>query len=113
MSQRPRQLWRGSIVALAAVSLVLPPALAAMTRSDSLRDLSLSETLLGQFTPASGDPRLLARYSAMSAEARRNFSFTPAVNADSRKNTPTTSVIRHRTDPSPPAPTPPLPPECP
>src|SRR3546814_1130353 len=55
MAQRPRQFWRGSIVALAAVSLVLPPALAAMTRSDSLRDLSLSETLLGQFTPASGD----------------------------------------------------------
>src|SRR3546814_14411441 len=35
MAQRPRQFWRGSIVALAAVSLVLPPALAAMTRSDS------------------------------------------------------------------------------
>src|SRR3546814_10472713 len=75
MAQRPRQFWRGSFVALAAVSLALPPALAAMTRSDHLRDLSLSETLLGQFTPASGDPRLIARYSAMSEAVRSNFSF--------------------------------------
>ncbi len=100
MAQRPRQFWRGSIVALAAVSLVLPPALAAMTRSDDLRGLSLSETLLGQFTPASGDPRLLARYSAMSEETRRNFSFTPAVNEESRKNRAITVVIRKRDDAS-------------
>src|SRR3546814_2135689 len=37
MAQRPRQFWRGSIVALAAVSLVLPPALAAMTDRKSTR----------------------------------------------------------------------------
>src|SRR3546814_3805040 len=96
MAQRPRQFWRGSFVALAAVSLALPPALAAMTRSDHLRDLSLSETLLGQFTPASGDPRLIARYSAMSEEVRSNFSFTPAVNEESRKSRAITVVIRKR-----------------
>src|SRR3546814_16022171 len=100
MAQRPRQFWRGSFVALAAVSLALPPALAAMTRSDHLRDLSLSETLLGQFTPASGDPRLIARYSAMSEEVRSNFSFTPAVNEESRKSRAITVVIRKREDAS-------------
>src|SRR3546814_15711100 len=100
MAQRPRQFWRGSFVALAAVSLALPPALAAMTRSDHLRDLSLSETLLGQFTPASGDPRLIARYSAMSEEVRSNYSFTPAVNEESRTSRAITAVIRKGEDAS-------------
>src|SRR3546814_14446539 len=45
MAQRPRQFWRGSIVALAAVSLVLPPAPAPSTRSDSLRDLSVRQAV--------------------------------------------------------------------
>ena len=61
MTRKPRHFWKGSLTALAVVSLALPPALAAMSRSERIRDTALSETLLGQFTPASGDPRLIAR----------------------------------------------------
>ncbi len=98
MARTPRHFWKGSIVVLAAMSLALPPALAAMTRGDTVRDLTLSETLLGQFTPASGDPRLIARYGKVSEEARRNFSFTPAVTEEARKNRAITVVIRKRED---------------
>ena len=70
MTRKPRHLWKSSLTALAVVSLALPPALAAMSRSERIRDTALSETLLGQFTPASGDPRLIARYAKMSAEQR-------------------------------------------
>jgi len=100
MAGKPRHLWQGSIVVLAAMSLALPPALAAMTRSDAGREMALSETLLGQFTPASGDPRLIARYAKVSEEARRNFSFTPAVTEENRKNRAITVVIRKRDDAS-------------
>ncbi|WP_235587927.1 hypothetical protein [Sphingopyxis sp. H115] len=71
-----------------------------MSRSDRIRDTSLSETLLGQFTPASGDPRLIARYAKISAEQRGNFSFTPALTDESRKNRAITVVIRAREDAS-------------
>ncbi|WP_447757997.1 hypothetical protein [Sphingopyxis fribergensis] len=82
------------------VSLALPPALAAMSRADRIRETALSETLLGQFTPASGDERLIARYNKMSAEQRGNFSFTPALTDESRKNRAITVVIRARDDAS-------------
>ncbi|WP_432768537.1 hypothetical protein [Sphingopyxis sp.] len=81
-------------------SLALPPALAAMSRADRIRDTALTESLLGQFTPASGDPRLIARYTKMSADARRGFSFTPAITDESRKNRAITVVIRARDDAS-------------
>ncbi|MDK2761105.1 MAG: hypothetical protein KYX64_07075 [Sphingopyxis sp.] len=71
-----------------------------MSRSDRIRDTSLSETLLGQFTPASGDPRLIERYAKMSAEQRGSFSFTPALTDESRKNRAITVVIRARDDAS-------------
>ena len=100
MTRKPRHFWKGSLVALAAISLALPPALAAMTRADRIRDTALSETLLGQFTPASGDPRLIARYAKMSADARKGFSFTPAMTDENRKNRAITVVIRARDDAS-------------
>lgn len=100
MARKPRHFWKVSLTALAVVSLALPPALAAMTRADRIRDTALSETLLGQFTPASGDPRLIARYEKMSAEQRRGFSFTPALSDDGRKNRAITVVIRARDDAS-------------
>ena len=65
MARKSRHLWKSGLVAAAAISVALPPALAAMTRADRIRDTQLSETLLGQFTPASGDPRLIARYAKM------------------------------------------------
>lgn len=100
MSRKSRKFWRGSAVALAALSLALPPALAAMSRSDRIKETSLSTALLGQFTPASGDPRLIARYAKVSADARRSFSFTPALADDSHKNRAITVVIRARDDSS-------------
>ncbi|MBJ7500327.1 MAG: hypothetical protein JHC57_11310 [Sphingopyxis sp.] len=100
MARVPRHFWKGSLTALAVVSLALPPALAAMSRTDRIRDTALSETLLGQFTPASGDPRLIARYTKMTAEQRGNFSFTPALTDESRKNRAITVVIRARDDAS-------------
>jgi hypothetical protein len=63
MPRSKRHFWKAGVVVLATVSLALPPALAAMSRADRIRETSLSETLLGQFTPASGDPRLIARYA--------------------------------------------------
>jgi hypothetical protein len=100
MPRKPRHFWKFGITALAVVSVALPPALAAMSRTDRIRDTVLSQTLLGQFTPASGDTRLIARYNRMSDEARRSFSFTPAMTDDSRKNRAITVVIRARDDAS-------------
>ena len=100
MARSPRHFWQGGLVVAAGLSLALPPALAAMTRADSVRQLSISETLLGEFTPAAGDPRLIARYAKVSEAARRNFSFTPAVTDESRKNRAITVVIRARDDAS-------------
>lgn len=100
MPRKPRHFWKASIVAMATLSLALPPALAAMSRADRIRDTALSETLLGQFTPASGDPRLIARYAKMSEAARRGFSFTPAMTDPSRQNRAITVVIRARDDAS-------------
>lgn len=100
MPRKPRHFWKFGITALAVVSVALPPALAAMSRTDRIRDTVLSQTLLGQFTPASGDTRLIARYNRMSDEARRSFSFTPAMTDDSRKNRAITVVIRARDDES-------------
>lgn len=98
MARKSRHFWKVSLTALAVVSLALPPALAAMSRTDRVHDTSLSETLLGQFTPASGDPRLIARYAKMTAEQLRGFSFTPVMTDETRKNRAITVVIRARED---------------
>jgi hypothetical protein len=100
MARKPRHFWKAGLFAAAAISVALPPALAAMTRADRTRDTHLSESLLGQFTPASGDQRLIARYNRMSAEARRSFSFTPAITDRTRENRAITVVIRARDDAS-------------
>ena len=100
MARKPRHVWKAGLFAAAAISVALPPALAAMSRADRIRETHLSESLLGQFTPASGDERLIARYNKMSAEARRSFSFTPAVTDRNRQNRAITVVIRARDDAS-------------
>ena len=100
MPRKSRHFWKAGVVVLAAVPLVLPPAIAAMSRADRVRETSLSDTLLGQFTPASGDPRLIARYAKISAGAHSNFVFTPALTAENRQNRAITVVIRARDDAS-------------
>ncbi|WP_374525390.1 hypothetical protein [Sphingopyxis sp.] len=100
MARKPRHIWKAGLFAAAAISVALPPALAAMSRTDRIRDTQLSETLLSQFTPASGDERLIARYNKMSAEARSSFSFTPATLDVNRRNHAITVVTRARDDAS-------------
>lgn len=94
MSRKVRHFGKIGLLALAATSLVLPPALASMSRVERIGETRLSETLLGQFTPASGDPRLIARYEKMTANSRSSFSFTPAVSDNPHKNRAITVVIR-------------------
>ena len=65
------------LTALVAVGLAASPALSA-SDSATTRAAALS-ALVGRFTPATGEPALLARYANLSAEARRNFRFTPAM----------------------------------
>jgi hypothetical protein len=88
-------MWLRRGVAVAALSaLALPPALAAMSRADRIRETQLSNALLGQFTPAAGDPRLIARYAKVSERARQSFSFTPVVPAADNGNRAITVVVR-------------------
>lgn len=100
MARKSRHFWKTGLIAAAAISVALPPALAAMSRADRIIDTRLSETFLGQFTPASGDPRLMARYAKISEDARSGFSFTPAITDTDRKNRAITVVIRSRDDTS-------------
>lgn len=94
MSRKSRHYWKMAMVALAATTIALPPALAAISRAERIRETQLSETLLGQFTPASGDPRLIARYVKMASQSRSPFTFTPAITDDGRQNRAITVVIR-------------------
>lgn len=100
MAQVPKQYWRGGVAVLAALTLALPPALAAMNRAERIHNSHVPEALLGQFTPASGDPRLIARYAKMSENSRRDFNFTPALTDESRKNRAITVVVRARDESS-------------
>lgn len=64
--------------ALAFAGLAASPALSALDGAARNRADALS-ALVGRFTPATGEPALLQRYANLSAEARRNFRFTPAM----------------------------------
>lgn len=64
--------------ALAFAGLAASPALSALDGAARDRAGALS-ALVGRFTPATGEPALLERYANLSAEARRNFRFTPAM----------------------------------
>jgi hypothetical protein len=77
--------WLRRGVAVAALSaLALPPALAAMSRADRIRETQLSSALLGQFTPD----------AKVSERARQSFSFTPVVPAADNGNRAITVVVR-------------------
>ena len=96
MATRGAQWLRTGIAVAAVSALALPPALAAMSRADRIRDTALSNALLGQFTPAAGDPRLIARYAQVSQRARQNFSFTPVLAGAGQANRAITVVVRSR-----------------
>lgn len=96
MTQRGGTWLRRGVALAALTALALPPALAAMSRTDRIRDTQLSNALLGQFTPAAGDPRLIARYAKVSQRARQDFSFTPVLAASDSGNRAITVVVRSR-----------------
>ncbi len=50
--------------------------------------------LIGQFTPAKGDPRLMAAYARLSQEDRSAFRFTPVVTAAPATGRAMTVVVR-------------------
>lgn len=81
LSDRGFAMFAGG--ALVAVALAASPAFSA-TDSASQRANVLS-ALVGRFTPATGEPALLARYANLSAEARRSFRFTPAMPRDENR----------------------------
>ncbi len=87
-----RAFFAASLTAIVAGGLVASPALSAaaldMSRADAL------SALVGRFTPATGDPILLARYAQLSDEARANFRFTPAL--PRTENRAVTLVVRAR-----------------
>ncbi len=95
MTERGAAWLKRGVAVAAMTALALPPALAAMSRTDRIRETGLSNALLGQFTPAAGDPRLIARYAQVSERARQNFSFTPVV-AGGQANRAITVVVRAR-----------------
>jgi hypothetical protein len=80
-----------SLAALVAAGLAATPALSAIGAENRAQALS---ALVGRFTPATGDPVLLERYSRLSAESRRNFRFTPALTRS--ENRAVTLVVRAR-----------------
>lgn len=76
----------------AVATFVASPALSAATALQD-RTLGLAD-MAGQFTPATGDPRLIARYSKVSDEAKRNFRFTPVVARSADGSRAITVVVR-------------------
>lgn len=76
----------------AVATFVASPALSAAT---ALQDRTLGlANMAGQFTPATGDPRLIERYSKVSDEAKRNFRFTPVVARSADGSRAITVVVR-------------------
>jgi hypothetical protein len=56
------------------------------------------DALMGQFTPANGDPRLMAAYDRLSVDARNAFRFTPALNNNAGTAQAMTVVVRTAPD---------------
>ncbi len=92
------QRLRLGVAAAALFALALPPALAAvgLDRVGGNGNADTSAQMLGQFTPAAGDPRLIARFQKVPAAARQQFSFTPVVGANVPTNRAITVVVRTR-----------------
>ena len=92
-----RAFVAASLAAVAAIGLVATPAISAMSAANQGQAGALS-ALVGRFTPANGDPVLLQRFARLSAEARRNFRFTPAM--PRTENRAVTLVVRARSAPA-------------
>lgn len=77
-----RRLWRAPVISAAAIlaSAIIAPTMvsAYVSRGDSVPVAVGARGALGSFTPASVDPRLLARVSLHTLVHGKLFRFTPA-----------------------------------
>ncbi len=106
MALEPRHPFRAHMLKAAtalvvAFGLALPPALATISNPRDAGSSSISGALTGQFTPASGDPRLIARYGKVSEQSRAAFSFTPVLGGNAQPNRAITVVVRARANSAP------------
>lgn len=87
-------IWTAKGALLAATMLVMSPALAAGIYSVMPEDLVSLDTKMGRFTPASGDPRLIAQLKQISMKSRSDYRFTPAVASKDDDSRALTVVVR-------------------
>lgn len=87
-------LWTAKTAFLAATALVMSPAIAAGLMVDSLPRAASLDTMIGRFTPASGDPRLIERLNQVSHKSRSEFRFTPVLGARGDNDRALTVVVR-------------------
>jgi hypothetical protein len=82
-----------ALMATAAfATLLASPALSAAA---SLQGRTMNvAAMAGQFTPATGDPRLIERYAKVSDATKRNFRFTPVVARSADGSRAITVVVR-------------------
>lgn len=88
MSRSGKVMAKG-MVSLAALGLLLPPAIAApgdaRQKKPALRPSLIALSGLGSFTPAVADPRLAAAFARRGA-SRGDFSFTPSGTRNDRRS---------------------------
>lgn len=87
-------LWTAKGAFLAATALVMSPAIAAGLMVDGKAGAISLDTMMGQFTPATGDPKLIERLKQVSQKSRDSFRFTPALANRASENRALTVVVR-------------------
>ena len=87
-------LWTAKSAFLAATALVMSPAIAAGLLVDSAPRAASLDTMIGRFTPATGDPRLIERLNQVSHKTRSEFRFTPVLGNRDDDNRALTVVVR-------------------
>lgn len=87
-------LWTAKTAFLAATALVMSPAIAAGFMIDSMPRAASLDSMIGRFTPASGDPRLIERLNQVSHKSRNEFRFTPVLGNRDEGERALTVVVR-------------------
>lgn len=73
----------------------MSPAIAAGLMASASPQTAISlDNMMGRFTPASGDPRLIDRVQKISQKSRSEFRFTPAMASKENGNRALTIVVR-------------------
>lgn len=87
-------IWTAKGALIAATMLVMSPAIAAGLLTQMPQEKFTVDTKMGRFTPASGDPRLIAQLKQISAKSRGDYRFTPAVASKDNDVRALTVVVR-------------------